>query len=352
MIWSWRSMIPASSTSTEWSSFGLPRNRARTAATALLIIGSGLLHGCFAIPVPVSRPSGPAAASRVEVSKTLPEQIVAGQTTRTEVLLLLGEPDGRGDLDRWFTYGSRIGRGGAGWALLWGFGLPYGAATGGIAALGDWETVHRAIIRFDDSGVVSTVDFIEKNCTAAKCIDVGGQEIKVAEEAERVLAVRTTQLAAAGEILAKYAAFQWTVVHAPDCRGSTRALTHANVSDQGFGHELLIAEHAILRSEHTLGNKRGEAPRQGEPAYSVLAYDEIAEVRPIERHLFQQWIPIRTRSGSCFYVTVQRPQLAGLSSDEARTLILAHVTGLTTGAPEPAITTPAVSGPTPPAKQR
>lgn len=44
--------------------------------------------------VPMPRPLGPASGSRAEISKTLPDQIVAGQTTCREVLLLLGEPDG------------------------------------------------------------------------------------------------------------------------------------------------------------------------------------------------------------------------------------------------------------------
>ena len=73
--------------------------------------------------LPVPRPAGPTRSSRIEVSAASLEQIVAGRTTRTEVLLLLGEPDGRADLDRWFTYGSRVLRGGVGWAMWVGQGV-------------------------------------------------------------------------------------------------------------------------------------------------------------------------------------------------------------------------------------
>ena len=102
--------------------------RARTNAVACLTLCCGLLHGWWSLPVPVPRSSGPAASSRAEVPKNLPGEIKAGEATRREVLLLLGEPDGRGDQDRWFTYGSSAGRGGVGWSLFYAVGAGTAAA--------------------------------------------------------------------------------------------------------------------------------------------------------------------------------------------------------------------------------
>ena len=141
--------------------------RTRAIGLACGVLCCGILHGCLILPIPVPRSSGPIAGSRAEVSNTLPEQVKAGETTRTDVLLLLGEPDGRGDLDRWFTYGSRVGRGGVGWELLWAVGAG-NSGIGGSVKLGDWERVRRATIQFDAAGVVSQVYFEERNCTIGK----------------------------------------------------------------------------------------------------------------------------------------------------------------------------------------
>jgi len=166
MTWFSHLTTLASSTSTAWSSSGLPIMRTRATAAACLALCCGLLHGCIVLPVPVPRSSGPAASSRAEVSKTLPDQIIAGQTTRTQVLLTLGEPDGRGHQDRWFIYSSRVGRGGIGWSLVYAAGAGSGGVAGAVK-MGDWERARRATIVFDAGGVVTQVDFEEKTCTPA-----------------------------------------------------------------------------------------------------------------------------------------------------------------------------------------
>jgi len=263
------------------------------------------------------RSSGPVQVSRAEVSKDLPARIVPGQTTRTEILLLLGEPDGRADRDRWFAYSSRVGRGGMGWKLFVAVGMGYGSASS-VSKLGDWETARRAIIHFDSAGVVSNVDFEEKNCTLENrnCPDAGGRDILAAEEEERAAAEHAVQLAGAGTVLAGYGLFMWVTYDAPDCRR-----LKLSRSDYTSGKKLLIAEHAILGEARV----RGGMPTSGHYMYPMLRYEEIAELRPVERHFFHQWIPIRTRSGSCHYLELMRPAQGGLSPDQARTLIIAHL---------------------------
>jgi hypothetical protein len=331
MIWSSHLTIPVSSPSIEWSRFGLRRLRTRAVSAALLVLGCGLLEGCVAIPIPVARSSGPVAGSRAEVSKALPEQIVVGHTTRTDVLLLLGEPDGHGYQDRWFAYGSSVGRGGVGWSL---FIATYGGA--GVAKVGDWETSRRAIIHFDDFGVVSRVDFDEKNCTTARdsignhdCPDAGGREISSAEEAQRANAERAAQLIAAGAVLAEYGRFEWTVSHVPDCR--RRELGSTLGAGLIIGDELLIAEHAILHSGAS-GYGQGVRP------YAVLKYEDISDVRPV-KHVLVRWIPILTRDGSCIYVRLLKPRRSGVSADQARALILSRISaGSTPGESESVVT--------------
>jgi hypothetical protein len=323
MIWSWHSTKPASSTSTAWSSFAVRIMNVKATAGACLMLGCGVLHGCIVLPVPVPRSSGPAANSRAEISKSLPEQIVAGETTRREVLLLLGEPDGRGDKDRWFTFGSTVGRGGIGWSLFYAVGGGYGG-TAGATKMGDWETVRRATIRFDDDGIASKVDFEEKNCTTErdaignqKCPDAGGREILSNEIVQRLAAQRAAQLELAGTVLSSYATFQWIAQNGSDCRAMNLVSR-----EHGWGHDLLIAEHAILGVADL---RDGKSNRPGGPNW-VLTYDEIAEVRPLEQHLLRDWIPIRTRTDACVYLRFLKPRQEGSTLSDARSLILAHLT--------------------------
>jgi outer membrane protein assembly factor BamE (lipoprotein component of BamABCDE complex) len=113
--------------------------------------------------VPVQRAGTPAADSRADIDATTAPQIVAGHTTRTDVLLMLGEPDGRAANDRWFTYRTRVSRGGWHWAEM-----EIGPGVVAAMPVGEWDTVRRLLVRFDDSGIVSSVEFREKNCTGCR----------------------------------------------------------------------------------------------------------------------------------------------------------------------------------------
>lgn len=130
-------------------------------AIAVLV---GTLAGCIVLPVPVHQGSAPSAESRTNIEGTAP-QIVVGRTTRTQVLLTLGEPDGRADDDRWFSYRTQLSRGGWRWAAVW-----VGLNGVGGTPVGDWNTVRRLVVRFDDSGVVASVEAQEKNCNGCRFV--------------------------------------------------------------------------------------------------------------------------------------------------------------------------------------
>jgi hypothetical protein len=127
----------------------------------IMVVGAVLLAGC---PVPL--PPMYDARSRQNVGDHIPEFIVYAQTTRDEILLRLGEPDGRGSGDRWFAYGSRYGNGGVVFVM---------AAGGGAGALGvESVRYRRLVIRFDDSGVVTGASFVQRDCPSF-ALAVGSQ---------------------------------------------------------------------------------------------------------------------------------------------------------------------------------
>lgn len=121
----------------------------------IAVASVAVLTGC---PVPlVPRYE---SESRHNVGERLPDFIVEGTTTRADVLLHLGEPDGRDPEDRWFAYGSRYNEGGV---LFVAFG-PGGAG----AAVGTKSVRYRRIVvRFDDRGVVTSAGFVERACPSA-----------------------------------------------------------------------------------------------------------------------------------------------------------------------------------------
>ena len=92
-----------------------------------LVASAALLSGC---PVPL--PPTYDSASRQNVGEHIPDFIVNGETTRDDVLLRLGEPDGRGPGDRWFAYGSQYSKGGVLFVMAagGGAGLPESSQSG------------------------------------------------------------------------------------------------------------------------------------------------------------------------------------------------------------------------------
>ena len=95
---------------------------------------------------------------------------------------------------------------------------------------------------------------------------------------------------------------------------------------------MLIAEHAILGSQR--GRMNADLP------YYSLRYEDIEVVGPLERHALQEWIPIRTRSGSCIYLKPANRRSGELSPKEARALILSRTSAGATPGESGSVVTP------------
>lgn len=88
---------------------GWAMNGFRGLCAALVLSGPMLLGACMPIPV---LPSGDRPGSRGNLPDAVPGFVVAGRTTRAQVLLRLGEPDHRGPHDSCFVFVRESERGG------------------------------------------------------------------------------------------------------------------------------------------------------------------------------------------------------------------------------------------------
>jgi outer membrane protein assembly factor BamE (lipoprotein component of BamABCDE complex) len=129
----------------------------------LAFVGAMLLAGC-PVPLPPMYDSG----SRQNVGERMPDFIVQGETTRDDVLLRLGEPDGRGPGDRWIAYGSSYRTG----------GVLFIIAVGGGGAAAGVESVRyrRLVVRFDDQGSVTGATFVERVCPSYSLLVSGSED--------------------------------------------------------------------------------------------------------------------------------------------------------------------------------
>ena len=128
---------------------GRPWDRGARAACLCALL---CLCGCV-FPVP------PSEYGRENIADAVPGFIVPGKTTREEVLLALGEPDGESQAQRRFLYYRVSGHGGVGFV--------FAAGSGGMLASTERETYRRLILEFDADGVVSDARFTRDTCTAA-----------------------------------------------------------------------------------------------------------------------------------------------------------------------------------------
>ena len=288
------------------SRFGVRRNLAEAPRRWQALLGTctaALLSGCIMVPVPYSHHAGPEAGSRANVGDAAPPTVVRGETTRVQVLMKLGEPDGRGDGDSWFNYESIENRGGVQW-------LAAGAVvnTVGAISLGNWDVSRRLTIRFSADGTVSDVSLQQTKCNqwgAIPCPDPRGSDL-VAEDA------KTKAFASAGSITKPYEGF-WSFVESKhsvcEYPGSSAAVRGGAF---GVGEQASVWEEAHV--------------------WRTLPLKDIEEVRPVEMHWPRVWIiPIKKRDGTCMFVTVlPKSGIVGKGlQEEARAAIAARIDALT-----------------------
>jgi len=134
--------------------------RIRLVRWAPLLIACSVA-GCVVLPVPVIESSALDNDSRGNIEEGAPKEIKIGASTRVEVLLALGAPDDRGDEDSWFRYRSVGPRGGMHVALVE-VPIVVPPYMSGAQTVGNWDSAKWIVIRFDKSGVVSSVESGER----------------------------------------------------------------------------------------------------------------------------------------------------------------------------------------------
>ena len=140
-----------------------------------------MLPACV-IPLPIQEAYR--HGSREELGAATLESIVTGKTTREEVLLRLGQPDGAALDESWLSYGCVRSKGGV---LVFIYPSP---------AMPAFETVDytRLVVYFDEAGVVERTQFEQRTCRETElitqgaevkprpCIDVLGKDLPLVRE--------------------------------------------------------------------------------------------------------------------------------------------------------------------------
>ena len=240
-----------------------------------LLFLCGALTGCsgWVIPIPVPHTGAPAKESRTNLDAQTPDTLTAGQTTRTQVLLMLGEPDGRGPADGWFTYGSVTQRPGIHWV--------------GPTYIGDWDVSRRLLVRFDPAGIVATVEYSTRDCTDAKhnCLEPSGADL---------LTVGEDRVMAAGEPVARYRHnyLEWWSSYRCELKA------RHDGGNGGYGDDLVVTHDAIFWLDR---RDQRDAPLR----WRMLPLQEIARVLPLQDDGAFEWIVLQRRDGSCFFFHVE-----------------------------------------------
>lgn len=120
----------------------------------VLVLVAGALAGC---PVPIPRHYD--ATSRQNLGPEIQAALVPGVTTRAEVMLLLGEPDGAADDESWLAYGSIYSKGGVVFVLF--------AGSSGAGAGSEKIEYRRLVVTFDAQGVLREANFVSQDCWEA-----------------------------------------------------------------------------------------------------------------------------------------------------------------------------------------
>lgn len=130
----------------------------------------------------------------------------------------LGEPDGTAPDESWVSYGSAIGQGGVGVALV-----ALSTGPGGAAFINAERILYRRLVmRFDERGVVTTASIDTKVCPkykdARSCLDEQGGDLAA-----------TDVIAVDGGSLQEYARASLWVLGFHDVRGGTLTITRESL---------------------------------------------------------------------------------------------------------------------------
>ena len=258
---------------------------------------STILSACIAVPIPVHQSAGAIPSYRSNIDEERTSKIVEGVTTRREVLLELGQPDGRAVDDHWFTYQSIARRGGTHWAIA-----IMTQNKGGIESIDDWDTARRVTIRFDDHGVVANIAVEQKNCTTwatdyPDCPSPAGVDLRVADEEER------------GKQLLASSGLELTRLQ-PGEHESLIMLYRESAPDCEIKHPLRPdLENLHIVSAFVVTERRLLWRESYSHHWDFQALEDISEVKPL-RGFFTR-LQVLIADGSCLVFTMDYPYVTG-----------------------------------------
>lgn len=310
---------------TTWSRFvrtSMRSHRLPAASSGFAILMACSLSACL----PILHPPGLDNDSRGNISTTNPARLVIGETTRTSVLLMLGEPDIRAADDSWFTYRS---------TRSWGIGgIVIAGGGGSVGALGGElgrQTTQRLLVTFDPLGVVSAADTdlwacfkgvetdyagVGSDTSSGPCPDT--RVTNLLAEKQLILTSRDY-----GSVLEQYAVSQWVDTRSTRCAFSSSG----NAVGLLGPHAMFMTTQALLWWTTSSGADPSMSPDK------IVRLKDIETVLPIKHTGFRYWTGLRQRDGTCTYVSVNpgTGQQDATRQTAFRQLIIDQINALGTG---------------------
>ena len=269
----WSLMRTAYCRDTIWLPFGR-KQRLWIAhiATALLCLGFG---GC----IPFATPHLLDPGSRGDVTTATQQRLEVGKSTRADVLVALGAPNGRGADDSWFTYGSARTSEVGGFLFL---------LVSGVGAEHVNTHVSRLLVKFDSHGIVTNADLQQSKCSgfmmAQGCLDLKGKELTAADAA---------RAQGYGIALLSFPGAQFR-------RGAPEKCEFTFHTLQSHG-PLVITDHAVVMGD------------------TALNYGQIEEVLPVRRQELDSWVVLKGRDGICTFIYIPE---AGINAPRVHDAVL------------------------------
>jgi len=270
----------------------------------LPLLASALLAGC----IPVVMRTTVDAGSRGNLPESQPLAIQAGTSRRADVLLELGEPDGRAPDESWYVYSLTRTSGVGGFLIVGG-----GGAVGAVGGIVGSQDMTRILVRFDSSGGVTSVEPARLHCghyagafpawvESAPCASPTGEDLQTAaRDAEKAARTAAVENGDYGAVIESYPWAFWVTSLCEDAKphwaGSLR-----NV-------ELRLTERALL-----------ERDKHGHAEWNVFQLRDLDEPTVRNAVMTLDFVRVKYVDGRCLYFGVRHGLLGHVGKAEQEAL--------------------------------